>query len=323
MDDDERAVLRAAMLARPETIAELAGLVESTPREVTAVVDRLHTAGYLQRDGDRVRYQPPGRLIADRLEALADRHEQRLHDELAELRALTSELPSLVDDWSTGAGSTDRTLPIEILHGPDAGTELWRRQLVRGTPLAADAVLPDLHRFYAPDLQEQQGLMDGVSQGERRARAVISAAEAEHPAVRAQLPRFDRAGIEIRIHPNPPSWFWIHDDHTVGIPLVWGESWPTSVVAIHSRPVAAVLRELFDRLWRESVPAQAPERTWTPLLRLMRGGATLDAASRWLGIAPRTGRRRIAAAMDHYGAQTLFGLGVAWAESGDAGNEPV
>jgi hypothetical protein len=317
VENDERALLRAAMLARPATVADLAELVESTPEEIVGVVDRLHAAGYLRRDGERLRYQPPGRLIADRLDALADRQERRLHRELAEIRDLTAELPGLVEDWSTGAGSTERTLPIEILHGPDSGTELWRRQLRRGIPTSADAVLPDLHRFLVPNVREQQSLFDGVSRGERRARAVISATEAENPAIRDQLSRFDEAGIEIRMHPRPPGWFWIHDDHTVGIPLTWGEAWPSSVMALHSRPVAAALRELFERLWRESVPALSPERNWTVLLRLMRNGATLEAASRWLGIAPRTGRRRVAAAMNHYGAETLFGLGVAWAESGE------
>ena len=29
-------------------------------------------------------------------------------------------------------------------------------------------------------------------------------------------------------------------------------------------------------------------------------------------VNPRTGRRRIAAAMEHYGVSTLFALGVAW-----------
>ena len=44
----------------------------------------------------------------------------------------------------------------------------------------------------------------------------------------------------------------------------------------------------------------------------MRQGVTLDSASRTLGVNPRTGRRRIAAAMEHYGVSTLFALGVAW-----------
>ncbi|MEO8907856.1 MAG: hypothetical protein ABI310_07225, partial [Microbacteriaceae bacterium] len=121
----------------------------------------------------------------------------------------------------------------------------------------------------------------------------------------------------IRMHSQLPSWFWIHDDHTVALPLKWGEAWPTSVMALHSEPVAAVLRALFERLWLEAVPAFGAAHNWTPLLRLMRNGATLDAASRWLGIAPRTGRRRIAAAMQYYGTQTLFGLGAAWGETGE------
>ena len=48
----------------------------------------------------------------------------------------------------------------------------------------------------------------------------------------------------------------------------------------------------------------------------MRRGLTLDAASRQIGVNPRTGRRRIAAAMSHYGVSTLFALGAAWAADG-------
>lgn len=48
----------------------------------------------------------------------------------------------------------------------------------------------------------------------------------------------------------------------------------------------------------------------------MKQGITLDAASRRLGINPRTGRRRVAAAMEQYGVSTLFALGVAWAADG-------
>jgi hypothetical protein len=34
-------------------------------------------------------------------------------------------------------------------------------------------------------------------------------------------------------------------------------------------------------------------------------------------VNPRTGRRRIAQAMQHYGVSTLFALGVAWAGAAD------
>ena len=67
----------------------------------------------------------------------------------------------------------------------------------------------------------------------------------------------------------------------------------------------------------QAMDARAAD-AWTPLLTLMRKGITLETASRMIGVNPRTGRRRVAAAMDHYGVSTLFALGVAWAADADA-----
>jgi hypothetical protein len=44
----------------------------------------------------------------------------------------------------------------------------------------------------------------------------------------------------------------------------------------------------------------------------MAQGATLEAASQALGISSRTGRRRIEAAMEHYGVSGQLALGAAW-----------
>ena len=88
--------------------------------------------------------------------------------------------------------------------------------------------------------------------------------------------------------------------------------WPTSVLGVRNAALAALGRSLFEQLWRQSESIGAVVYPWTPLLRLMRQGVTLDSASRTLGVNPRTGRRRIAAAMEHYGVSTLFALGVAW-----------
>ena len=44
----------------------------------------------------------------------------------------------------------------------------------------------------------------------------------------------------------------------------------------------------------------------------MHDGATLEVASRSLRISPRTGKRRLDAAMAYYGTNSLFELGIAW-----------
>ena len=78
-------------------------------------------------------------------------------------------------------------------------------------------------------------------------------------------------------------------------------------------PALALLVDwVFERLWTEAVELGGAEHPWDSILELMDSGMTMEAASGALGIAPRTGRRRIADAMQHYGASSLFALGGAW-----------
>jgi hypothetical protein len=99
----------------------------------------------------------------------------------------------------------------------------------------------------------------------------------------------------------------------VALPLVWGESWPTSVMSVRNRAVAGMASWMFERMWERAVPARAEAAGWDPLLTLMNSGATLEAASRALGISERTGRRRLSEAMSHFGVGSMLELGVAWA----------
>ncbi len=108
------------------------------------------------------------------------------------------------------------------------------------------------------------------------------------------------------------------DNDTVGLPLTWGEAWPTSVIAIQSPALGAALQWIYDRIWDEAVPVDpgvlSPDGPpWDGILRLMNHGLTMDAAAHALGIAPRTARRRVADAMSHYRATSQFSLGAAWA----------
>ncbi len=308
MDDLERTVLSAALRVRPATVTELVRLVE-LPRD--RVIDLLERhSDLMAHDGERIHYVRPDRRASARLRELAERRERQLAEELAELRALSDELPRLVTDWFSGVD--EHAIGAEVAHGSDSGNDLWRDQLRHGAPRFARAVLPDLSHFLVPD-EDTDRFFAMMSSRERSGRLIIGVDDARLPEIAQQLPRFAEAGVEVRMHPRPPSWFWLHDDRTAAIPLTWGDAWPTSVVALHSQPVIGVLAELFARLWNEAVPADTTGAEWAALLRLMRTGLTLDAASRTLGITPRTGRRRIAAAMEHYGAETLFGLGAAWA----------
>jgi DNA-binding Lrp family transcriptional regulator len=306
-------VLEVAFRARPQTVADLAGLMKLTEDELRPALDRLVAAGLLTLDGAALRYpDAPSRALAQHATDLLGAAEQRLATDLDETRALLSWLPRLLVDATADDASGD-VLPIEVLHGPGAPEALWQLQVARRPPRSSDAVLPDARRVYKVDPDLRTPARRVLSEPGRQGRGILSVRDATHPDAREQIALNVAAGIDFRMHPSPPSWFWIIDDDTVGLPLRWGEAWPTSVMAIRHPAVAALASHVFDRLWAASSPLQPTDQGWDPLLRLMREGATAETAAAALGISERTGRRRIADAMDHYDTRTLFGLGVAWA----------
>ncbi len=143
-------------------------------------------------------------------------------------------------------------------------------------------------------------------------RILLTTEGARRPSAQEALEVYREAGVEFRMLPSLPGWFGVEDDDVVVLPLEWGQTWPTSVVAVQHPALAGLARTLFDLLWVTAEPLHTEDRSWAPLLRLMERGATVEAASRALGVTDRTGRRRIAAAMAHYGTDTLFALGIAF-----------
>ena len=173
-------------------------------------------------------------------------------------------------------------------------------------------MLPDASRLYVAD-PAMQAVWHEAGRGEgNRIRVIASIADGVHPEAQQRVGEELAGGLQLRLMEQPPSWFWVTDEETVALPLVWGETWPTSVIAVRSRAVAGLAGWLFDRLWERAVPARAESAAWDQLLTLMEGGATLEAASRALGISDRTGRRRVSEAMDHYGVSSMLALGAAW-----------
>jgi hypothetical protein len=151
-----------------------------------------------------------------------------------------------------------------------------------------------------------------IGQPGHRARVIGNVAEVGRPEAAQRITEELAGGVDIRISADLPGWFWVADGEVVALPLEWGETWPTSAIAIRSPAVAGLAQWVFDQLWAAAVPVREGASSWAPLLQLMAKGATVEAASHALGISDRTGRRRIAEAMEHYRAANLFALGAAW-----------
>jgi len=311
-------LLSIALRARPDTVTELAELALRDPITVAVQVDELVDDGFLTLRGETIGYEPPAERVAQQVERRSSALSGELAAGLAQLSALVGQLPALVRDWELGGARSQGLLEVEVFHGWSAVTDLWHR-VIESKPLRrTDVVLPDASRLYVADPEMQATWHSVIGQPGHRARVIGNVAEVGRPEAAQRISEELAGGVDIRIGADLPGWFWVADGEVVALPLVWGEQWPTSAIAVRSVAVAGLAQWVFDQLWATAVPVREGAASWGPLLQLMANGATLEAASHALGISDRTGRRRIADAMEHYRAPNLFALGAAWNQNGRA-----
>jgi len=307
-------VLGVGLRSRAGTVAELAALAVRDEAEVRRDLEWLHSQGFVDVQGDRIGYTAPEEVIADVVRRRAGDLGAEMLRHLADLSEVVGQLPALAREWDTGSGE-QQVLDIEVFHGPEAVVDLWHLRQSKEPARRTDVVLPDASRLYVADPAMQQ-FWHEASKGEGNStRVIASISDAVHPEAQQRVTEELEGGVDLRLLARPPGWFWITDETTVALPLTWGEAWPTSVVAVRSRAIAGMATWLFERLWERAVPVRSERSAWDSLLMLMDGGATLEVASRALGISERTGRRRVADAMDHFGVSSMLALGVAWGDA--------
>jgi hypothetical protein len=308
-------LLAIGLRARPRTVAALAQLALADVEETRAGLTELAQEGYVRLSGDEIRYAAPDEAVADAVRRRAEQIQGELTRRLADLAAIAGQLPALARDWETGGGHG--VLDMEVFHGPSAVTDLWHELAADRDLRCTSVVLPEGLRLAVADPRMQATWHDVISREGHSARVIVRLADATSPAAADRIGQELAGGVDMRLLADPPSWFWVADGQVVALPLEWGEGWPTSVMALHSPAVAGLAQWVFDRLWSLAVPVRQGAASWDPLLRLISGGATLEAASHALGISDRTGRRRLSDAMDRFGVGNLFALGVAWGRQQD------
>lgn len=309
---DDQTLLELIYRSRPRTITELAETAHANEDDVAEAVARLAREGAISVRDDTLAYAVPAKWTADAVGREVRALRQTADEAASRIEHLVAGLPALMRHWAVGEASGD-AVPVFVRHGPRAAEDLWI-DIARDQSDAAWAVLPDLGRFLQTD-PERSSRFAEVFASKRSVRALVPRSMAEDARLVAIAERYAAVGVEFRLLDDLPSWFWI-DGETLALPMNWGEGWPASVVGLRSASLAELGRSLFRELWARAEPVGSTERSWAPLLALMKQGVTLDAASRKLGINPRTGRRRVAAAMEQYGVSTLFALGVAWSADG-------
>ena len=307
-------LLRVGLRSRAGTVTELAALAVRDEDDVRRDLQWLASEGFVELREDRVSYTAPEEVVADVVRRRAGDLGAEMLRHLADLAEVVGQLPVLAREWDTGGGD-NQFLDVEVFHGPEAVVDFWHLRQSREPARRTDVVLPDASRLYVADPAMQRVWHEAGRGDGHRIRVIASIADAVHPEAQERLGDELAGGLQLRLLERPPSWFWIADETTVALPLTWGESWPTSVIAVRSRAVAGMASWLYERLWERAVPARSETAAWDSLLRLMDGGATLEGASRALGISERTGRRRVSEAMDHFRVSSMLALGVAWGET--------
>lgn len=309
---DDKALLELIYRSRPQTVAELATTAHADEGEVADAVARLARGGAISVRDATIAYTTPARWTADVVQTEVRAMRQSANEAASRIEALVADLPGMLRHWAVGEASSD-IVPVFVRHGPQAAEDLWY-DIAREHSDTAWSVLPDLGRYLQTDPVRASRFAEMFA-GKRSVRAILPRSVTEDPRLVAIAERYSAVGVEFRVLDDLPSWFWIDGD-VLALPIEWGEGWPSSVIGVRSASIAELGRSLYRELWRRGEPIGGVEQPWAPLLALMKHGVTLDAASRRLGINPRTGRRRIAAAMEQYGVSTLFALGVAWAADG-------
>lgn len=309
---EDKALLELIYRSRPETVAEPASTAHSDEDEVADAVERLARGGAISVHHGTITYATPAMWTAQVVEREVRAMRQTTNDAASRIEALVAGLPALLRHWAVGEASGD-IVPAFVRHGPQAAEDLWYEIAQEGSDTAW-GVLPDLGRYLQTDPARASRFAEMFA-GKRSVRSLLPRSVTEDPRLVASAERYAAVGVEFRLLDDLPSWFWIDGD-VLALPIEWGEGRPSSVVGVRSASLTELGRSLFLELWHRADPIGGVEQPWAPLLTLMKRGITLDAASHKLGINPRTGRRRVAAAMEQYGVSTLFALGVAWAADG-------
>lgn len=295
---------------RTDELAQQLGLGEEALR---AELVQLEAQGFLTVVDGLITYRRPDLAVADATSGVLAQAATGLRDAERSAGYLLAALPDLLQSWDERAAE-EHSLRTSVIHGAWAAADIWRLQ---ANPRTVAVCMPDASAGFQAGGERASAYWSERREERFSVRLLLSVADATHPAAQEHMLEEVAAGVQIRMHPHPPSYFWITDGETVGMPLEWGQGWPTSVLSVSSPLLAAALGWMYEKLWSEAVPVTGARRSWEGMLQLMSEGFTMDAAAHSLGLTARTGRRRVAEAMEHYGARSQFSLGAAWGRDRD------
>lgn len=311
MTEQELALLELALRSRPQTVAALQKLSALPNEDFIPALSALEKARFLSVSDGGLSYHRPENTVADHTRQTVEDLARQLATQLARTQETLAHLPRLLQAWHEGATDAHH-LHVAVNRGESAPADIWRLQSNRMLPRTADICMPFALPMFSDNPARTHSHWNAGAAEPTQVRFILGTKDVSRPGARERLQQEVMAGVTFRMHPSAPSYFWITDD-IVGLPARWGEVWPEEVTAIRSPALAAALTLVFDRVWSEALPLDAePEQPWDGMLHLMSLGMTMESAAHALGLTARTGRRRVAAAMEHFNASSHFTLGAAW-----------
>ncbi|GAA1514241.1 helix-turn-helix transcriptional regulator [Nocardioides humi] len=225
--------------------------------------------------------------------------------------------------------ASHESVPVEIIHGSESQWAAWGRYAATVRPVAPINCYPDLTVVRAHIAAEAHAATEPFREpapftSTFAPRAIIGAGAVADEDDHAVVDRLVAAGMEVRLHPDVPSWLYADAGVLSAVPLVWGEHPPTSIAVIRDVAISTALAALLEPTWTAATPYRASSPDWADTLRLASLGLSDKAIATAQGISYRTVQRRFAEAMAHHGVRSRFELGVVWRDArldaGDAGD---
>ncbi|MBF9132820.1 hypothetical protein I0C86_28255 [Plantactinospora sp. S1510] len=296
--------------------AEQAPVLNMTREDLRAVIDQLVDLRLLRPvGGDPDRFAPLNPEIA--AASLISPLEAEIHQRQTLITSIRAQMEPLRPQFEerlrrrTEPPSTVRTLQdtAEVLGSLHVAVDRCREEVSSVRPRRTrwdDSLDAELARDISV-------LRRGI-----RLRVLYQHAARADLATRAYIRKITAAGAEVRTTDQAPRPFVVFDNEIAIVPDAEG------ALEIRSSPLARVLCDVFESLWRAALPHRPDEAGYQDaagemqktIARLLAEGLTDEAVARRLGISPRSCRRHIAALLKQLNSVSRFQAGMLAAKAG-------
>lgn len=287
----------------PRELAEALGQNPAAIRRIVAVLLDNGFASWTSGRPRRLMAAPPGAAV-DVIALDIERKLQR-----ARVAATT-----LATEWSAAARERASDELAEIVTSRAAMSRRFEALITGATE--------EILGFNAEPLIERDQInveinADALARGVT-VRSIYQRSLLERPGVGQMIAELERHGERARTVDALPNKMVVVDRKTALLPVNLDVPEPAPSAALVHGPLANILANLFDEIWRRALPMklsasvgtgdQRPNREATRLLTLLLAGMTDDAVGRQLGLSRRTVIRRVDELMRRYGVSTRLQL---------------